>query len=392
MTEDNISEETSSTEATSPETVNGQRKKKIAVILVAAIVVCGLIIVLAVMMMNPNTSNVVTNDNANQSINAEELPKKVQRTLDGVSVERGEENFLPIAVMIENANFGGVRPQSGLQEASVVYEALAEGGITRFLAVFADTRGLERVGPVRSARPYYVDWAEEYQGVYLHAGGSPQALQKLSAQDVMTDVNQVSGATVYFFRDPHAQSREHGLFTSTELIGYLLRDYTLADARGTFTPWKFQQSGLAKDQRPTDARTISIPFSTSGYQVDYTYTSETNSYLRNNGGIPHTDTLTGEQIHVKNVVVQYVRVSTIDSTGRLSHTTTGSGNAVVFYNGEPHTATWKKEAESARTIFYDETGEEIQFIPGNIWIEVVPTERTVIYTQPTAATPSNTNS
>lgn len=390
MTEENTQRQDAQEPIVEERAQTSSRKTKIAVLVGAALFVFALagMLVWQIQARNGKQSQdtSTTQDVSGQSNQApvEELPKKVQRVIDGVLVERGKENFYPVAVMIENAAFGGVRPQSGLQEASVVYEALAEGGITRFMAVYASGEPLQRIGPVRSARPYYVDWAKEYGGLYVHAGGSPQALQNIatSSGDI-EDVNQVGGHHAYFFRDSKAQAREHGLFTSTELLGYALRDRELSEAKGEYDGWLFQEKGLEKENRPTDERTITIPFSTASYQVNYAYQREKNVYARAHGNTAHTDALTGEQIMVKNVVVQYVDTGILEvASGRLRMTTVGSGKAIVFFNGEPHEATWKKESGTARTRFYDSSQTEIQFIPGNIWIEVVPTDRKVTYSMP----------
>lgn len=369
----------------SPNDPLNTRKRKIATVITVAIIVCVLGAVL-VMKILSDTAAVGDNSNTNLASNtntvAQVKPKKLPRRIDGVEVESEKANFYPYAVMIENAAFGGVRPQSGLQEASVVYEALAEGGITRFMAVFASGEPIAQIGPVRSARPYYVDWAEEYQGLYVHAGGSPQALQKLSASTEVVDLNQINGQEEYFVRDPKAQSREHGLFTSSDFIAFAVRDFKLEEKVGTFTPWLFSESGAKKADRPTTEKTITIPFSSNSYEVKYTYNAEDNVYQRSNGGVPHIDKLTGKQITVRNVVIQYLKTSVLEAvSGRLQMTTVGSGEAIVFYDGIAHAAKWTKASENGRTVFTDLNDQEISFIPGNVWIEGVPSDRVVQYTE-----------
>ena len=298
-----------------------------------------------------------------------------RRIIDGVKVSSGTENMLPVTVMIENLSTA--RPQFGLSRAQVVYEALAEGGITRFLAIYASSDALETIGPVRSARDYYVDWAEEYHGVYVHAGGSPQALQRLVGNNYLTDLNQISGDHAYFWRDT-SRAAPHNLFTSTELLGYALRDKGLSETVGSYSGWVFQKES-AKKNRPA-SQSIKLSFSTSSYDVSYDYDAETNTYARSNGGAPHVDALTNDQIRVKNIIVQYVASSLLDaSSGRLSLTTVGEGDAMVFINGVAIPARWKKPARGERTRYYGEDGSELSFAPGTIWIEVLPEGRTVEY-------------
>ncbi len=321
---------------------------------------------------NTNTDIVTLVINTNTAT-APTLP----RVIDGVSVALGKENIFPTCVMIENLSI--TRPQAGLQSANVVYEALAEGGITRFMAVYASGDQLEKIGPVRSARPYYVDWAEEYHCLYAHAGGSPQALQQLYNTTAVVDLNQIGGAAANFWRDPDITPREHGLFTSSELLLFGARDRDRADAFGEYDGWTFKKESKKKI-RPTEEKRISLQFSSSSYAVDYLYDAEHNWYNRMNGGDPHVDELTGEQIHVRNVVVQFVDTSLLEaSSGRLRMETTGSGDAILFRDGQTVKGEWKKETGEERTRFFDDTGQEMQFIPGNIWIEVIPTDRSVEY-------------
>ncbi len=298
-----------------------------------------------------------------------------RRVIDGVKVSNGTENLLPVTVMIENLST--VRPQFGLSRAQVVVEALAEGGITRFLAIYASGEALETIGPVRSARDYYVDWAEEYRGAYVHAGGSPQALQRLVGNNYLTDLNQISGDHAYFWRDT-SRVAPHNLFTSTELLGYALRDKGLSETAGTYGGWLFEKEA-AKKNRPA-SQSIQLSFSTSSYDVTYDYDDETNTYARSNGGTPHMDALTNEQIRVKNIIVQYVSSSLLDAaSGRLSLTTVGEGDAIVFMNGIATPARWKKPARGERTRFYNQEGTELSFVTGTTWIEVLPEGRAVEY-------------
>lgn len=303
----------------------------------------------------------------------ESISDQVARTIDGVLVEKGRENFLPVTVMIEN--LASVRPQAGLQAANVVYEALAEGGITRFLVIYASGDELSEIGPIRSARPYFLDWAGEYKGIYAHCGGSPQA-QAAIKDYAFTDLDQMFGNHNYFWRKKEVSTIEHGLFTSSQLLSFAIRDKKLA-ANGDFTAWKFKDEAI-KSERPTEEKTITIDFSTFNYKVEYKYNSEENLYLRYNGGVEHQDALSKEQIHVKNVIIQYIKTSLADSS-RLAMETQGDGGAIVFLDGRMLNATWSKKDKDSRTKFLDENGQEIELNRGNTWLEIVPTDREVTY-------------
>lgn len=308
-------------------------------------------------------------------------PNEVRRFLDGVMVPTGRENLFPIAVVMEN--LVTIRPQSGLQAANVVYEALAEGGITRFLAVYSSDFALPEIGPVRSARSYFLDWAKEYGGLYVHVGGSPDALQTLRTTDAgVVNLDQIQGDAPYFWRKKEIPP-PHNLFTSSELLVYALKDRGVLEKQSTFRPWKFT-SPRKTEERPTEEKYIAIDYFSASYKVEYTYDRTGNVYRRMNGGLPHHDKLTKEQIRVTNVVVQFVATSLLDEeSGRLTMQTTGEGRAVVFRNGEAVEGIWRKnDATGMRTIFVtqqQQQEEEIEFVPGNIWIEVLPEGRTLSY-------------
>jgi len=302
------------------------------------------------------------------------LPKGT-RLIDGMPVPEEEANRLPIGVMIEN--LATVRPQSGLSEANLVYEALAEGGITRFLAFFADDKDIPEIGPVRSARVYYLDWASELSAVYIHCGGDPYAL-KLAREYGMKGLDQMYNGN-FFWRSSTALA-PHNLFTKTTLLKQALQAKGWKN-EGDFQPWLFKKEKKL-NARPTDVQDIVINFSTSSYQVIWKYDRENNQYLRYNGGFKHLDKNSDAEITAKNVIVQYM-VAKIkdpgDIKGRLGMHTIGGDKALIFHDGEVIQGIWKKASRQERTRFYDNEGKEIEFNPGTTWIEVVPPEKTVSY-------------
>lgn len=297
------------------------------------------------------------------------VPKALPRKLDGVWVPRREANLQPVGVMIENP--ADVRPQSGLQAASVVYETLAEGGVPRFLALYASKR-LPRLGPVRSARPYFARWAKEYNAALMHAGGSRDAFEEIGRLKLRSVDGLVNKTARYFYRRGGYVS-VHNLFTDQTQVMRMLERFGLTNAKGSFVGWKFKNEA-ALSRRPKDVKSLVIEFGRRSDQVEYRYDRENNWYFRFNGGVAHRDaTRQNAQIHVKNVIVQFVpKERVLDRKGHLELQITGRGKGWLLQDGRRVTITWKKPSPSARTKFYLLDGREVKFNRGNIWIEVVP--------------------
>lgn len=317
------------------------------------------------------TAGPVANVNSVNTNTAEEA--KVHRASDGVLVPLSRANPFPQGVVIEN--LVAARPQAGLDDANIVYEVLTEGGITRFLAVFAGGRDVEKIGPVRSARPYYVEWAKEYNLLFAHAGGSPESLLAISEQKI-NDLNQFTNSQ-YYWRDKErlkTLASEHTLYTSTELLSRALRDkdYPLV---GNFPSWTFSEGAVPGNRGPA-TQTISINFSTFAYKVDYTYDPVENLYSRSLAEKPHLME-NGSQIKVKDVVVQIVPASLVpgDDKGRLRINTVGSGKVILFRDGKKFEGTWRKDAVQSRTEFLDAAGKPLPLTPGTIWVEIVSSEQ-----------------
>lgn len=308
----------------------------------------------------------------NPDINNSEIEQKictdcVRRRIDGVYVKKGKENIFPIAAIIENHI--DARPQAGLAKADFVIEAEAEGGITRFLAIFADGARIDKIGPIRSARPYYVDWAEEFGGLFAHCGGSPDALAKI-IKDKVLDFNQFYKGN-YFWRGSD-RSAPHNVYTSTDKLNKYLADKKRSE--GAFLSWNFKDDNpLPAEEKGED---IKIKFKTPDFYVDWVYRKESNDYERYLAGNKHKDE-SGEKIKAKNVVIQYVKAYVVDDSMRLKMSHIGEGKAVVCLDGKCEEGNWKKKTNSVRTRFYDKDGKEFLFNAGTTWVEVVRPEREV---------------
>jgi hypothetical protein len=304
-------------------------------------------------------------------------PAQAYSKLDGMLVTSEEALRHPLAVMIENHTLA--RPQSGLGSASIVYESIVEGGITRYMAVFDHTLP-EKVGPVRSARTQFIDFAEEFQPVsayYAHVGGSIEGLAQVKGDNIY-DLDQGGIGEKAFHRFPKL-----GLPTEHTMYGFPTKLYDVAKERGyktesTVTSWKFKEDEAAST-RP-DSQTITIPFSSALYEVKYNYDKGSNSYKRVLGGTDHKDVLTGNQLSPRNVIVQFAAYAPAPNSkkGVQMVTLVGEGTAKIFRDGKTIEAKWKKTKKSERTIYTDAaSGAEIEFNRGQIWIEVPKTGTTI---------------
>lgn len=308
----------------------------------------------------------------------------------------------PLAVMIENHQES--RPQSGISLADVVYEAVAEGGVTRFMGIFYCGIAAENVSlaPVRSARTFFLPWVLEYDALYNHVGGAgncedetvderAKALCQIDLWNIK-DMDQfgISFPTCYrnYDRLDHPVATEHTMVCQTDKLTDLAatRGWTNVDSKGVswdknFEPWKFKDD--AKDAERGDATSISF-VAWKGYEKDYgvkwVYSKTENTYLRENGGVAHTDLETGEQLQAKTVVVLFAKeTGPVDDHMHLLYGNIGSGNGLLFVDGKASKITWEKLDRSARTIFSDASGNEISFNKGQIWIEMLPIGTSVTY-------------
>ena len=328
----------------------------------------------------------------------ESLPKTEECSLNGAKYSKQQrewwEKHRPLGIMIENHETS--RPQSGLSSADVIYEAVAEGGITRFLAVFY-CQDAELVGPVRSARTYFLDFISEYgqNPLYAHVGGAntpgpADALFQINKYGwgAYNDMNQFSIGFPTFWRDynrlGHPTATEHTMYSSTtKLWNFAAKDRKLTNKDEDGKNWDedFESYSFKDDAKTSDrgdVGSVHIEFweNNSDYFVDWKFDLATNSYLRSHGKTTHTDLNTKKQISAKNVVALFMRESSAndgyEDNVHLLYATKGSGKAQVYMDGEEISGTWRKSDREARTIILDSKGNEVEFNRGLTWFEIVP--------------------
>lgn len=379
---------------------------------------------------SPSGSNDVAEKKDNKQIGVINFsgPKTQSCPLNGLKYTTDEEKIWsarrPLAVMIEN--HAEARPQSGLQNADIVYEAVAEGGITRFMGVFYcgivdGSTNTYDIGPVRSARTYFLDLASEYSDypLYAHVGGAncsapkdpitgkqsgpcttnkkAQAIEQISNygwnnKGTWGDLSQFSLSYKVCRREPDrlgdTRATEHTMYCSTKELWNTAANRGLTNLTQinnqswdkNYQSWNFSQADSVSANPSTP--TFSFDFWTGykEYSVTWNYDKNSNSYLRSNGGQPHIDFNTQKQISTKNVVVEYVKETrSIDEHGHLLYDVIGSGTGYLFENGNKTDITWTKKNRTSRTVFKDSAGKEVKFVPGQIWIEILPTSSVVRY-------------
>lgn len=298
-----------------------------------------------------------------------EEPKKIYYSpLTGVPVSQ-EQSQLPVTgVMIENSP--DARPQSGLNKAGVVFEAIAEGGITRFLALYQEDQP-DYVGPVRSVRPYYVDWLQGFDAAIAHAGGSAEALEKIRNEGVK-DLDQFANSKAY--RRVSNRYAPHNLYSSLGDLTNLQRAKGWNSSSFTGFARKAEKASAA----PT-ARTVNVKISGALYDVQFDYDPASNGYKRLLAGKPHVDERSKEQVSPKVVVALVVPYGIHGDGIHSVYKTIGSGTAYIFQDGIVTEAVWEKTSGKSQIGFKDAAGKVVQLNPGQTWITATGLNTNVTY-------------
>jgi hypothetical protein len=302
--------------------------------------------------------------------------------LTGIQVDPELTKRPVTGIMIENSL--DARPQSGIEQAGVVFEAIAEGGITRFLALYQEAQP-QYIGPVRSLRPYYIDWAASFDAPIAHVGGSPEALQQI--RNGGKDLDQFFNPSAYWRQSTRAAP--HNVYTSFKNLDALNQSKGYTSSK--FTPWPRKKDSPLKT--PT-ATTINVNISSSNFNSSYNYDANTNSYLRNQAGRQHLvtsspDDKAPKQINPK-VIIVLVMAYGIASDGQHSvYNTYGQGTALIFQDGGVENGTWHKANRADQITFMNPEGKTIELNAGQTWVVVVADKNKVTYTAPQPAAPKN---
>lgn len=272
------------------------------------------------------------------------------------------------AVMIENSP--SARPQSGLKDSGVVFEAIAEGGITRFLVVYQEQKP-QLIGPVRSLRMYYVDWVAAFNASVAHVGGSAGALQEIR-NGTYRDIDQFFNSPYYWrATDRYAP---HNVYTSFQKLDELnaKKGYATSEFTG------FTRKDSAASETP-NATAVNVTVSSVNYNSAYAYNPQTNTYDRSVGGKPHVDRESGI-ISPRVVIAMRVTQSTVFEDGyRESINAVGNGTAYIFQDGTVQEVTWNKPSRQAQITFTDAEGKDVPLARGQTWITAVPNGKAITW-------------
>ncbi len=348
---------------TKKQKLNLKHKKLIIVILILIVVFISLIYLTK---NNPEIKEKLNNT----------TPEIKQEEKISLEVYDESSNARPYAIMIPNDSVAKKR-HYGLQKAYMIYEITVEGGITRLIALFKDV-DVDKIGPVRSSRHYFLDYALESDAIYVHFGWSPQAESDIKTLGI-NNLNGLYNPSNMFWRDKNYSSPNNA-YTSTANIKIAAeaKNYRMNSDNYKLLNYK-KDVDLTSYENNISANKIKIDYAGNTY-VKYLYNEEKQYYLRYNNENEDIDLLTNEQMHFKNIIILKMDTVTIsgDEKGRQNLNNIGSGKGYYITNGKAIEITWNKDSRSSKTIYRDSLGNEINVNDGNTFIQIQPTNKNVI--------------
>ena len=300
-------------------------------------------------------------------------PTTTKKEQKSITVVNQNSNDRPIAVMIDNA-IGDAR-HAGLQDSYLNYEIIVEGGLTRIMAIYKDADAT-LIGPIRSARHYFLDYALESDAIYAHYGWSPYA------EDDITKlaIDNIDGLTMpEAYRRDNNSIAPHNVFTKMKYLKSYLEKTNYEKTSSNWELLSYSADPVDLNDTnyvPKQAIKVNIPYSTNEYRT-YAYDPSNEYYLRSNNGKAQLDRITGNQLHYKNIIIQRVPNRTLDSEGRQEVETTGSGKGYYITNGFFLPIKWSKESRESKTYYTYDDGTEIMVNDGNTFIQIVPVDSNI---------------
>ena len=293
--------------------------------------------------------------------------------LTGLAVDNDISQKRPYVVMINNIKVA--TPQSGISKADIIFETLAEGGLTRLMAVYQDIENIGIVGSVRSARPYFIDIAMGLDAIFVHAGGSDDAYITIKDRDV-DNIDGVHGSGETFFRDQWRQKNmgyEHSLMLDTSLLDAYCQEHDLRTEHNSGFEVGMNFADDPALPAASQANNIDVTFS-GAKSTQFAFQSDSGEYIVSQYGSNMKDSVDGSSVSVRNLLVLKAPVSPIpgDTEGRVQETLVGSGKGYFFYNGQMTEITWSKESYSSPFKYSYSDGSQIEFGRGKTYICIIP--------------------
>jgi hypothetical protein len=272
------------------------------------------------------------------------------------------------AIMIENSL--DARPQSGIKPAGVIFEAIAEGGITRFVTLHQENRP-QLIGPVRSLRPYYIDWLAPFDAAVAHVGGSANALGEIR-NGQYKDIDQFFAGS-YYWRSTDRVA-PHNVYTSFDKLDALNQSKGFTSSTFNGFPRKIDSPAAVKN-----ATSIAVNISSATYNSAYSYDAASNSYIRSEGGKPHTDREAGQLAPKVVIAIKVPTQIGYEDGYREQMNTLGTGQAYIFQDGQYIAGFWRKDAKKEQIRFYDQAGQPIALNAGQTWITAIAPNKSVTW-------------
>lgn len=293
--------------------------------------------------------------------------------LTGLPVDEDISANRPYAVMINNLKVAV--PQDGIGSADIIYETLAEGGITRLVAIYQDISVVDTIGSVRSSRPYFLDLAQAHDAIYIHAGGSDDAYTQIKARGV-TNIDGVNGSGETFFRDSWRQKNmgyEHSLMLNTTLLPDYISKYSIRSTHND----DYKCNMVFSDDPDFEGETgenVIVTFS-SGKNTSFAYDQDSGLYTVSQYNTTMIDSIDDSDVQVKNIIVLYASISKIsgDTVGRLKMTLTGSGDGYFICNGKYTEIVWSKDSYTSQFEYALKDGTQVEFGRGTTYVTIIPT-------------------
>lgn len=284
--------------------------------------------------------------------------------LTGLSIEE-PSNVRPLTVMVNNAP--AARPQSGLSQADMVYEVLAEGGITRLVAIYQSHNEEVTIGPIRSIRPYLIELGDLYNGLLVHAGGSPEAYSIIQ-KEKKEDLDEIGKAGAFFWRDK-SRKAPHNLYSDITKLraGADKLNYEKEVKIPTY-PFRSEDEIISGEH----AKKVDITFLLKNYVVSYEYDDTNKLYKRSINGKPHLDLTNDKQLETANVIVMSADHEVLDDVGRISVDINSGGDAFIFQKGTIIRGNWIHAKDDVIRFMKDD--KEIPLVPGTTYINIVPND------------------